>query len=114
MSPEALSYLAARLSRIGGSECTLAFSEVAAALADQDKYPRSSEAEHGLCHVVWDHVSRALDHDEVPAHRDELESIEAEMAGRVLMSRMERGLLVARPESGERLKRQRLFNAIFG
>lgn len=87
-----LDYLAARLLRIGGDELTVAARLVSAALSLNQLHP---EAEHALFTELWGHVTRALNYEDFASmYYDELNSLEAELAGHVLTYRLARGWLV--------------------
>lgn len=92
MTAASLRHLASRLERIAEGECLEAVKLLRRALALGLLRKITPEAEHALCHEVWGHLSRALDHDDfAERHIEEVNSLEAEMAGRVLSYRLTRG-----------------------
>ncbi|WP_334001471.1 hypothetical protein [Burkholderia gladioli] len=104
-----LHYLATRLRRVDSEECRHAARLVEAAIQEFDRVSRSLQVEHDVFHQAWDHVSRALDDAAFsPEHQDELDALEAEMAGRVLTARLQLGRLV-RPVTEPRRSRLRMF-----
>ena len=110
-----LLYLSKRLGIIGGGACTLAFMLVSDAISDFDHISNNLDAEHDLFHQLWELVSRALDHDDFHGeHRDMLEAMEAEMAGRVLNIRLQKGELLPRPVAEVAKPRQNAFSNILG
>ncbi|WP_176060239.1 hypothetical protein [Paraburkholderia sp. BCC1876] len=104
-----LQYLATRLRRVDSEECGHAARLVEAAIQEFDRVSRSLQVEHDMFHQAWDHVSRALDDATFsPEHHDELDAIEAEIAGRVLTARMALGQLVAGVQSDSAPRRSRV------
>lgn len=92
-----LKYLRSRLERLSGGELSAAESLVSAAISVDQIQP---EAEHALFTELWEHISRALDHENFDlSNFDEVKSIESEVAGHVLTYRMARGWLVRAPGS---------------
>lgn len=95
-----LQYLAARLSQIDGEEIASATELVRKAQVSIVSFERSSQAEHALYHMLWDYVSRSLDHSNFsPTHVDAVEALEAELAGRTLTIRQSLGW-ITRSASG--------------
>ncbi len=104
-----LQYLATRLRRVDNEDCGNAARLVEAAIHDFDRVSRNLQTEHDVFHQVWDHVSRALDRAALsPEHQDELDAIEAEMAGRVLTARLALGQLVSPGQLASEPRRSRL------
>ncbi|WP_173941301.1 hypothetical protein [Burkholderia glumae] len=85
-----LQYLVRRLRRVGEDECRNAAQLVEAAIPKLSRGTLSLKAQHDLFQTVGDHVSRALDSHSISLdQRDELNALEAEMAGRVLTAKLE-------------------------
>lgn len=91
---KALQRLASRFEHIGGAELTAAAALVGMAVSG-DAAGMPPQVEHALFSELWAHVTRALDHaDFDSAHQDEVNALEAEVAGRVLSYRLAMGWLV--------------------
>lgn len=94
MELKTLHRLASAFEHIGGAELMSAAALVrVAASCDLDAI--RPQDEHALFSELWGLVSRALDHaDFDSARQDEVEALEAEMAGHVLFYRLARGWLM--------------------
>jgi hypothetical protein len=89
-----LERLVYKFEMFGGEELLNAAALARDALAKKTNEMRP-EAEYTLFTHLWEFVSQALDHESYdPEHENEIEALEAEMAGRVLSYRLERGWLV--------------------
>lgn len=100
MDKESLAYLAERLESIASDELNAAAALVRKVMASSSAALENPEAEHALFHAVWNHISQAADHAEyAPQFAQQVDALEAEMAGRVLTFRMQHSW-IARTASG--------------
>lgn len=92
MEKDSLEFLAQRLESIESAELQMAAELVRSVIASKSRALQQPDAEHALFHAVWDHVTRALDHDEFDSkHIQQVHALESEMAGQVLTHRLRRG-----------------------
>lgn len=97
-----LLYLASRLRAIGKGRCLEAADLVQRATAMDGMIELNPEAEHALCHAVWDHLSKALDIEDFDSEDfNEVTALQSEMAGRVLFYRLAKGWLIRSADSPE-------------
>lgn len=93
-----LEYLATRLERAARGDLCKAAQLVRKAMANLKVM--HGEALHAFYWRLWDYVSVALDHDDFdPIYALDIQALESEMAGKVLIYRQARGWLTKAPEA---------------
>lgn len=99
MTNEDWQYLTTRLESIGGCLKDAALYARATLEATSDDMD-SPEHTYSICHAVWLSVSEALDHEDFDLiHKPAVYALEAEMAGRVLSYRLQKGWLIRSPNA---------------
>ncbi len=100
MEKESLVYLADRLEGVPCDELKAAAELVRKVMASSSAALEKPAAEHALFQAVWNHISQAIDHESyAPQFAQQVSALEAEMAGRVLTFRLQRGW-IAKTASG--------------
>lgn len=105
MDVDSLNYLAQRLDTVKSTELSSAAALVRRVSESKLPAVQQREAVHALFHAVWEHISAAIDHvDYAPEFEQLVDSLEAEMAGRVLNYRVQRGWLAGTKSAPSELK----------
>lgn len=100
---ETLDFILQRLKRVDDTDCAAACRLVENTLGALSDVQGDWKEECLLFQGIWEHLTRALDHAAYPGEfRIELEAMEAEMGGRVMLLQLAHGLLKQARDSSAR------------